>query len=200
LLLARWTKVNSLLLVLSFPLWGLLWLGLLDWLIACGLVLFLLAKYPALRGFGILLAMLKLQLSVLAILVLLLQEKPLTILKITTLPLAGFLLSLWVYGIRRAAAPLAAGRVGYVALRDIFHLAAIPFPQPAPATGCQPVGFVNSHSLFWGIFLRYLSAFHPDRLGRAPFVCLGTCFSLARHQCNALRLDSAFGFVGLALR
>lgn len=100
LLLARWTKVNPLLLMLSFPLWGQLWLGQVDWLVACGLVLFLLAKHPALRGFGILLAMVKPQLSALAILALLVQEKPLTILKIIALPLAGFLLSLWLYGIR----------------------------------------------------------------------------------------------------
>jgi hypothetical protein len=99
LLLARWTKVNPLLLMLSFPLWGQLWLGQVDWLVACGLVLFLLGRHPALRGFGILLAMVKPQLSALVILALLLQEKPQNIIRIIALPLAAFLLSLWVYGL-----------------------------------------------------------------------------------------------------
>jgi hypothetical protein len=100
LFLARWTKVSPLLLMLSFPLWGQLWLGQVDWLVACGLATLLLAKHPALRGFGILLALIKPQLSALAILALLLQEKPLTILRIIALPLAGFLLSLGLYGVR----------------------------------------------------------------------------------------------------
>jgi len=100
LFLARWTRVNPLLLMLCFPLWGQLWLGQVDWLVACGLALFLLTKHPALRGFGILLAMVKPQLSALAILALLLQEKPQNIARILILPFAGFLLSLWLYGIR----------------------------------------------------------------------------------------------------
>ena len=99
LLLARWTSVNPLLLMLSFPLWGQLWLGQVDLLVACGLVLFLMAKKPDLRGFGILLALVKPQLSVLAILALLIQEKPRTIARIVVIPLLGFALSLWLYGL-----------------------------------------------------------------------------------------------------
>ncbi|MEI7845386.1 MAG: hypothetical protein WCK35_06250 [Chloroflexota bacterium] len=100
LILTCWTRVNPLLLMLSFPLWGQLWLGQIDWLVACGLVLFLAAKRPDLRGLGILLALIKPQLSALAILYILLQEKPRSIIRISLLPLAGFVLSLWVYGWR----------------------------------------------------------------------------------------------------
>ncbi|HEY3313574.1 MAG TPA: hypothetical protein VGK00_18190 [Anaerolineales bacterium] len=99
LVLVRWTKVNPLLLMASFPLMGQLWLGQVDWLVAAGLVIFWLAKHPALRGAGILLALIKPQLSALAILMLLLQEKPANIARILTLPAAGFLLSLWQFGL-----------------------------------------------------------------------------------------------------
>lgn len=100
LLLARWTKVNPLLLMASFPLMGQLWLGQVDWLVALGLALLLLARRPEVRGAGILLAMVKPQLSALAVLALLVQEKPATIARMLVVPMAGFLLSLWIYGLR----------------------------------------------------------------------------------------------------
>ena len=99
LLLAHVTKVDPLLIMLSFPLWGQLWLGQVDWLVACGLVIFLLNRNPALRGVGIILAMIKPQLSFLAIFYILILEKPANILKILLLPLAAFGLSLVMYGI-----------------------------------------------------------------------------------------------------
>ena len=99
ILLTHWTRINPLLLMFSFPLWGQLWLGQVDWLVACGLVLFLIAKRPYLRGLGIMLAMIKPQLSGLAILTLLLLEEPRNIIRISLLPLTGFALSLWMYGL-----------------------------------------------------------------------------------------------------
>ena len=98
LLLARWTKVSPVLLIASFALMGQLWLGQVDWIVALGLAMFLLAKQPELRGAGIMLAMVKPQLSALAILALLVQEKPASVFRILILPAAGFILSLWIYG------------------------------------------------------------------------------------------------------
>lgn len=100
LVLAYYTKTNPLLFMLSFPLWGQLWLGQVDWLIAFGLVLFLLHGNPAIRGAGIVLALVKPQLGFLPVFFILIQEKPDRILKILLLPLAALGLSLIIYGWR----------------------------------------------------------------------------------------------------
>ena len=99
LLLIKWTKVNPFLFIVSMPLFGQLWLGQIDWLIALGLLILLFVKNDFLRGFGLLLALVKPQLTFLAIIVLLVQERPRNLAKIAVIPALALLLSLQIFGL-----------------------------------------------------------------------------------------------------
>ncbi len=58
---------NTLVVLVSFPLFGELWLGQTDWIILAGIILVFFAPSPWVRGFGIVLASLKPQLTLAAI-------------------------------------------------------------------------------------------------------------------------------------
>ncbi|GAB4544313.1 MAG: hypothetical protein Fur002_17390 [Anaerolineales bacterium] len=96
--LAYFTKVNPFLLLASFPMLGQIWLGQIDVLICLGLTLFLYGKNPYLRGVGIVLALIKPQLSLLPIFFTLLLELRRDWLKLLALPSLVILSSSFVYG------------------------------------------------------------------------------------------------------
>lgn len=98
LLLCRFTGVNPALFMMTFPVFGQVWLGQIDVLICLGLALALLGKNPYARGAGIALAMIKPQYAALAVLFLLTRERQL--IKTLIIPALVFLLSLVVFGIR----------------------------------------------------------------------------------------------------
>ena len=98
IVLARFTDVNPLLLLTSFPMLGQIWLGQIDVVVCTGLVLFLLAKNPYLRGFGVALALTKPQLTALALLFGFLSENRTVVWKLFVIPVITFLLSVLVWG------------------------------------------------------------------------------------------------------
>lgn len=97
LLLCRHTGINPALLLLSFPIFGQVWLGQIDILICLGLTLALLGKNPYARGVGITLAMIKPQYAAIAVFFLLTRERQL--IKTLIVPAFVFMLSLVVFGI-----------------------------------------------------------------------------------------------------
>lgn len=99
MVLAYFTDVNPLLLLTSFPMLGQIWLGQIDIVICTGLVIFLLAKNPYLRGLGVALALTKPQLTALALLFGLLLEHRTVLWKLFIVPLIVFVLSLLVWGV-----------------------------------------------------------------------------------------------------
>jgi hypothetical protein len=98
LLLARRSGVNPFWLFISFPMLGQVWLGQIDLLICAGLLLLLMARSPYLRGVGIALALVKPQLTGIAILAMLLFEDRRNLLRILAAPLLVIAVSLAVYG------------------------------------------------------------------------------------------------------
>lgn len=96
--LLKKTGTNPLFFLMSFPFLGQVWLGQVDVVPALGLILLWTGKSPFERGLGIVLAMTKPQLTVLAIFFLLLQERPIDLPKILLLPALIVLASLVVYG------------------------------------------------------------------------------------------------------
>jgi hypothetical protein len=98
LALAYFSEVNPFLLLISFPMLGQIWLGQVDVLVALGLVIFLFAKNPYLRGVGVVLALTKPQLTGLPILFSLLLEPPRLWLRLLAAPILTMFLSLFVYG------------------------------------------------------------------------------------------------------
>jgi hypothetical protein len=99
LVLLRYTKVPAGLLFLSFPFLGQIWLGQIDWLIALGLSIFVFAKNPYWRGVGIMLALIKPQLTFLALLLAFFLEHPKTLIKLSIVPVIFLLTSFIIYGI-----------------------------------------------------------------------------------------------------
>lgn len=97
LILCRFTGINPMWLLLTFPTFGQVWLGQIDILICLGLTLALLGKNPYTRGVGIMLALIKPQYAAVAVLYLLTKEKAL--IKTLVIPAAVFALSLIVFGI-----------------------------------------------------------------------------------------------------
>jgi hypothetical protein len=100
LFLASITRVNPLLLLVSFPMLGQVWLGQVDVLIVVGLVIFLFVKNPYIRGIGLILALAKPQLTFLPLAFTLLLEPPVIVLKLLFPPVAIFCASLMVFGWR----------------------------------------------------------------------------------------------------
>lgn len=98
LMIAAKTKVNPLLFFIAFPLLGQIWLGQIDVIVCAGVAILALARNPYLRGVGIALALVKPQLSFLAVIASLLDEQWKSLWKISVAPLVVFAISLFVFG------------------------------------------------------------------------------------------------------
>jgi|SRR5688572_366090 len=98
LALAYVTGANPFLFMISFPMLGQMWLGQIDMLICLGLVIVLYARNLYVRGFGIMLTLIKPQLMILPLLLLLLLEKPKSTGKLLMVPALLLLLSIIIYG------------------------------------------------------------------------------------------------------
>ncbi len=96
--LCRYTQVNPAIIILSFPAMGQFWLGQIDVIVATGLVIGLMATNPFLRGIGILLALVKPQLTGLAVLALLIHQPRGDFCKVLALPFVAMVASLLAYG------------------------------------------------------------------------------------------------------
>jgi hypothetical protein len=94
----RAVKVNPVLVFLSFPFFVQLWLGQVDFIEMGGLALALLSSNPYLRGVGIILALTKPQVTILAVLFLLIKEDIKDLPKLLAVPVAVFGISMLVYG------------------------------------------------------------------------------------------------------
>lgn len=97
--LAYVTRVNPLLLFLSFPMLGQVWLGQVDMLVALGLVVFLFGRNPYLRGVGLIFALTKPQLTALPLISCLLLESPRLWFKLLLAPATIFAASLMTFGL-----------------------------------------------------------------------------------------------------
>lgn len=97
--LLRFTKVNPLFFLVSFPMLGQIWLGQIDIFVCIGLVILVFSRNPFLRGLGIALALIKPQLTVLVIFFMLMFEKRQDLWKILTIPTLTIVASLFVYGL-----------------------------------------------------------------------------------------------------
>jgi hypothetical protein len=97
LLLCRYLESNPAIVLLAFPAFGQIWLGQIDVLICASLALALSGKNPYLRGAGIALALIKPQLSIIAIFFLLSRERHL--IKVLAIPTIAIVVSLIVFGI-----------------------------------------------------------------------------------------------------
>jgi hypothetical protein len=89
-------NTNGLLVLLTFPAMGQIWLGQVDGILAIGLVLALLGTNPYVRGAGLLLASIKPHVAGAAIIVLLWYERERW--KTLVIPLTALLISLVVWG------------------------------------------------------------------------------------------------------
>jgi hypothetical protein len=98
LLLANYSGVNPLLLFLSFPMLGQIWLGQVDVLVAMGLVMFLFCNNTYLRGVGMIVALSKPQLTAFPLLICLFVESPRVLMKILLVPSLVLLVSIFSFG------------------------------------------------------------------------------------------------------
>ena len=98
LVVCRLAKVNPVLVFLSFPFFAQLWLGQVDFIEIGGLALALLSANPYLRGVGIILALTKPQVTILAVLFLLIKEDIKDLPKLLAVPVVVIVVSLFVYG------------------------------------------------------------------------------------------------------
>lgn len=96
-IICHFTKVNPVMVLLSFPTLAQLWLGQIDIFICAGLALAVLAKSPYWRSLGLLLALVKPQITWLAVIVLALQYRK--EIKVFIFPAAAILLTFVVYGL-----------------------------------------------------------------------------------------------------
>ncbi len=96
--LTYFLKTNPLLLLISFPMLGQVWLGQVDVIVMFGLAIFLLGKPPLLRGVGIILALTKPQLTALPLLFCLFLESPRLLPSLLAVPAFVLASSLIVYG------------------------------------------------------------------------------------------------------
>jgi hypothetical protein len=96
--LFRYTKVNPLFFLISFPMLGQIWLGQIDILVCTGLVILLFSRNPFMRGLGITLALVKPQISTLSILFMLLFEQRRDLWKVFIVPILTMIASLFVFG------------------------------------------------------------------------------------------------------
>lgn len=98
LLLAYITRINPLYFFISFPMLGQIWLGQIDLLVAIGLVIFLFSKNDYPRGFGLILALTKPQLTFLPLILSLILESPRVLPKLLLVPALPIFFSLVVFG------------------------------------------------------------------------------------------------------
>jgi hypothetical protein len=98
LLIARETKVNPLIFLLTFPMIGQYWLGQIDVFICLGILLAIKSENPYWRGAGLTLMMVKPQIAVLAVLFLLVREDRKMLVKVLSVPAIVLAISLLVYG------------------------------------------------------------------------------------------------------
>ena len=96
--IARRTGARPWVVLLSFPAVGQFYLGQIDVIVTAGLALALLASNPWWRGVGLVLALVKPQISALAVVVLLLQARREDLPKMLAAPVGVFALSMVVYG------------------------------------------------------------------------------------------------------
>jgi hypothetical protein len=99
LLVCRATKVNPILVYLSFPFFAQLWLGQIDFIEIGGLALALLSANPYLRGVGIVLALTKPQVALLGVIFLLVREVWKDLPKVLAAPVLVLGASMVVYGV-----------------------------------------------------------------------------------------------------
>jgi hypothetical protein len=99
LAICRYTKVNPIFIFLSFPFFAQLWLGQIDFIEMGGLALALMSSSPYLRGAGIVLALIKPQVTLLGIAFLLTKEDPKDYPKVLAVPVAVLAISMLVYGV-----------------------------------------------------------------------------------------------------
>jgi hypothetical protein len=96
--IARQTKVNPFLLMITLPMLAQLWGGQIDLIVVAGLLLLKNGRSPYVRGLGMFMSLVKPQLSFLALFFLILQEKPKTLWKVLLPPIVLFGMSLLIYG------------------------------------------------------------------------------------------------------
>ncbi|MBN2043746.1 MAG: DUF2029 domain-containing protein [Anaerolineales bacterium] len=99
LLIARETKINPLIFLLTFPMIGQYWLGQIDVFVCLGALLAIRSKNPYWRGAGLTLMLVKPQIAVLAVIFLLIREERKQLLKVVFVPTAVLLISLAIYGV-----------------------------------------------------------------------------------------------------
>lgn len=99
LLIARETKINPLVFLLTFPMIGQYWLGQVDVLICLGALLAIRSESPYWRGAGLALMMVKPQIAVLAVLFMLVREDRKLLHKVLVVPALVMAISLAVYGV-----------------------------------------------------------------------------------------------------
>lgn len=99
LLIARETKINPLIFLLTFPMIGQYWLGQVDVFLILGALLAIRSKSPWWRGAGLTLMMIKPQIAFLAVFFLLVREERKQLLKVLAVPVGVLAVSLVVYGV-----------------------------------------------------------------------------------------------------
>lgn len=136
LMLAYITRINPLYFFISFPMFGQIWLGQIDVIIAIGLVVFLFSKNDYMRSVGLILALTKPQLTVLPIALSLLLESPRLLPKLLLAPVVTIFLSLIIFGstwfidwIENASANLPV-HVWRLASLDIWKIGILLIPLP----------------------------------------------------------------------
>jgi hypothetical protein len=98
LVLVHFSGINPLLLFISFPMLGQIWLGQVDVLVAIGLAMFLFSKNPYWRGVGMIIALSKPQLTAFPLLICLFLDSPRAIMKIMLAPVLVLLVSMFSFG------------------------------------------------------------------------------------------------------
>jgi len=98
-ILVRQTKINPALFMIAIPLLSQLWDGQIDVYIALGFVILLFGKSPYLRGLGVMLALIKPQLSFIALFYMFLLEDWRDVWKVLLIPALTGILSLIVFGL-----------------------------------------------------------------------------------------------------
>jgi hypothetical protein len=98
LALCKWSGVNPVFLMLSFPTFGQVWLGQVDVLICLGLMILFFSKNDYFRGAGLILAAIKPQISGFAVMIFLLEQDFRQVLRILVLPTLVLLISLVFFG------------------------------------------------------------------------------------------------------
>jgi hypothetical protein len=203
LLLARTTKVNPFLFLISFPMLGQVWLGQIDVLICTGLVILLIARNPYLRGLGVALALIKPQLSGLAILAMLLTENHRDLVKILIAPFLVIVGGFFVYGYTwplewlqniLTHLPLHAWRLASASIWK-FGILLLPVPLLFKDRHKRLLASLLVTSVatpfFWRVFLHCLSSVRCKMVERFVILRVADRVPIFPGECNAVCLDFA---------